>query len=51
MFLLHNSDNDPMLNTVFWTASVAIDYVWTSFQSYANAMFSLSVCLLARLQT
>ena len=36
MFLLHNSDNDPILKTVFWTASVAVDYVWTLLQSYVN---------------
>jgi len=36
MFLLHNSDNDPILKTVFWTASVAVDYVWRLFQSYVN---------------
>ena len=36
VFLLHNSDNDPILKTVFWTASVAVDYVWTLFQSYVN---------------
>jgi len=36
VFLLHNSDNDPILKTAFWTASVAVDYVWTLFQSYVN---------------
>jgi len=36
VFLLHNSDNDPILKAVFWTASVAVDYVWTLFQSYVN---------------
>jgi len=36
VFLLHNSDSDPILKTVFWTASVAVDYVWTLFQSYVN---------------
>jgi len=36
VFLLCNSDNDPMLKTVFWTAAVAVDYVWTLFQSYGN---------------
>ena len=45
MFLLHNSDNDPILKTVFWTASIAVDYVWTLFQSYVNVFFSLFVCL------
>jgi len=29
VFLLHNSDIDPMLKTVFWTASVAVDYCKT----------------------
>jgi len=27
--LLRKSDDDPMLKTVFWTASVAVNYVWT----------------------
>jgi len=26
VFLLQNTDNDPMLRTVFWTASVTVDY-------------------------
>jgi len=27
VFLLHKSDNDSMLKTVFWTASLAVKYV------------------------
>jgi len=27
VFLLHKSDNDPMLKTVFWTASVTALYL------------------------
>ena len=33
VFLLRNSDNDRLLKTVFWTASFAVDNVWTLFQS------------------
>jgi len=33
-FLLHNSDNDSMLKTVCWTASVSVNYVWTLFETY-----------------
>ena len=36
VFLLHNSDNDLMLKSVFWTASAAVNYVWTSFEMYVN---------------
>jgi len=43
VFLLHNSDNDRMLKTVLWTASVAVDYVWTLFQRYAKLLISLSI--------
>ena len=31
VILLHDADNDPMLKTAFWTASVAVEYVWTLF--------------------
>ena len=36
VFLLHNSDNDPVLKSVFCTASAAVKYVWTSFEMYVN---------------
>jgi len=36
VFSLRNSDNDPMLKTMFRTASVAVDYVSTLFKSYVN---------------
>ena len=42
VFLLHNLDNDYMLKTVFWTASVAVNYVWTLFETLSVC---LSVCL------
>jgi len=37
VFLLRNSDNDPVLNTVFWTASIAVNHVQTLlFETYVN---------------
>ena len=43
---VYNSDNDPLLKTAFWTASVAVDFVfWSLFQGCDNLPCSLSVAL------
>jgi len=35
-----------MLRTVFWTASVAVDYVWTCFKAMLNyGVLSVSLLL------
>jgi len=36
VFILHNSDSDHMLKTVFWTVSVAVDYLDILIQSCVN---------------
>jgi len=36
VFLLCNWDNDPMLKTVFWYVSDAVNYVWALFETYVN---------------
>jgi len=36
VLLLHDSDDDPMLKTVFRIASVAVKCVWTLLETYVN---------------
>ena len=36
MFLMQYSERDVMLKTVLWTASNAVQHVWSSFRCYVD---------------
>ena len=36
VFLLHNTDSECMLKSVWWTCNNAVNYVFNMFEEYVN---------------
>jgi len=36
VFLLHNTDSECMLKSVWWTRNIAVNYVFNMFEEYVN---------------